>query len=62
MIAKVTRDRLMIEFNQTYPSYTFDRHKGYGTKAHQAALAKHGPCPLHRMSYKPLQVFNDSLF
>lgn len=62
VIAKVTRDRLMVEFNQTYPFYTFDRHKGYGTKAHQAALAKYGPCPLHRMSYKPLKVFGDLSF
>lgn len=59
IIAKVTRDRLMVESNQTYPTYAFDRHKGYGTKVHQAALAQYGPCPLHRMSYKPLKVFDD---
>ena len=56
VIAKVTRDRLMVEFSQKYPGYDFDRHKGYGTPAHRAALARQGPCPLHRMSYKPLKV------
>jgi len=59
IIAKVTRDRLMVEFNQTYPTYAFDRHKGYGTKIHQAALAQYGPCPLHRMSFKPLRALSD---
>jgi ribonuclease HII len=56
VIAKVTRDRMMVDFNRTYPAYAFDRHKGYGTKAHRSALAEYGPCPLHRMSYKPLKV------
>jgi ribonuclease HII len=56
VIAKVTRDRLMVEFSQKYPGYDFDRHKGYGTPVHRAALAKQGPCPLHRMSYKPLKA------
>jgi len=60
VVAKVTRDRLMVNFNQTYPAYAFDRHKGYGTAAHRAALAKFGPCPLHRMSYAPLKIFVDS--
>ena len=54
VIAKVTRDRLMIEFDQTYPGYGFARHKGYGTAVHRAALAELGPCPIHRLSYKPL--------
>jgi ribonuclease HII len=58
VIAKVTRDRLMVEFNQKYPGYHFDRHKGYGTQAHRAALTKHGPCSVHRLSYKPLQALN----
>src|SRR3989344_2589559 len=49
--AKVTRDRLMIEFAEDYPVYGFEKHKGYGTKAHYAALALHGPCVLHRSSY-----------
>lgn len=55
VVAKVTRDRLMVEFSQTYPLYAFDRHKGYGTKVHRAALRQHGPCPIHRMSFRPLQ-------
>lgn len=60
VIAKVTRDRLMVQFNQEYPGYAFDRHKGYGTQAHRAALAKQGPCPLHRMSYRPLKIFGSA--
>lgn len=55
VIAKVTRDRLMVKFAQQHPVYGFDRHKGYGTKAHQSALADYGPCPIHRLSFKPLQ-------
>ncbi len=54
VVAKVTRDRLMVQFSQEYPGYTFDRHKGYGTPAHRAALAEHGPCSLHRMSFRPI--------
>jgi ribonuclease HII len=57
VMAKVTRDRIMVELNQKYPAYAFDRHKGYGTQTHRAALARYGPCPLHRMSYEPLKVF-----
>jgi ribonuclease HII len=55
VVAKVTRDRLMAEFDREYPGYAFDRHKGYGTSAHRIALAKHGPCLLHRMSYRPVK-------
>ena len=60
IIAKVTRDRLMVAFNQSYPGYDFDRHKGYGTRHHRAALNKSGPCPIHRMSYEPLKVLNQN--
>jgi ribonuclease HII len=56
VVAKVTRDRLMVQYNQEYPGYAFDRHKGYGTAAHQVVLAELGPCPLHRMSYKPVKA------
>ena len=56
VVAKVTRDRMMVNHHQTYPAYAFDRHKGYGTQIHRAALAKYGPCPLHRMSYEPLKI------
>ena len=51
ILAKVTRDDLMVQLAQTYPQYGFEIHKGYGTKAHYAALAEHGPSPIHRMSF-----------
>lgn len=51
IVAKVTRDRLMVEADQTYPLYGFGRHKGYGTLEHRRALLAHGPCPLHRMTF-----------
>ena len=49
--AKVSRDRLMMRLAKRYPEYGFEKHKGYGTKAHYAALATHGPCDIHRRSY-----------
>lgn len=52
IIAKVTRDRLMIEFDETYPGYGFRIHKGYGTLLHRQAIAQLGPCPIHRHSFK----------
>lgn len=55
VLAKVTRDRLMLEFDQRYPGYGFAEHKGYGTPQHLAALARLGPCPLHRRSFAPLK-------
>lgn len=54
ILAKVTRDRFMIQADNDYPGYGFARHKGYGVPEHLAALAKLGPCPLHRMSFKPV--------
>lgn len=51
IIAKVTRDRLMVEYDRMYPGYHFSSHKGYGTAAHIAALKKLGPCPIHRRSF-----------
>lgn len=51
VLAKVTRDDLMLEMAEHYPAYGFDIHKGYGTKAHYAALAENGPCPIHRMTF-----------
>jgi ribonuclease HII len=59
VIAKVTRDQLMVDFNDRYPGYAFDRHKGYGTALHRAALAKLGPCPIHRLSYQPLKMLRN---
>ena len=55
IIAKVTRDRLMIEMHARFPEYDFARHKGYGTPQHLAALQQHGPCPIHRRSFRPVQ-------
>ena len=51
VLAKVTRDDLMLKMAEQYPEYGFGIHKGYGTKAHYTALAEHGPCPIHRMSF-----------
>lgn len=55
VIAKVTRDRLMQEHDRKHPEYGFARHKGYGTAAHLEALKTHGPCPLHRKTFAPVQ-------
>jgi ribonuclease HII len=55
VLAKVTRDRRMREFDQLYPSYGFAEHKGYGTSQHLAAIQRHGPCPIHRRSFAPLR-------
>ena len=52
IVAKVTRDRIMQALHQQYPHYGFHQHKGYGTKAHKAALKHYGPCPEHRMCFK----------
>ena len=51
ILAKVTRDRLMVEIDKEYPEYQFAKHKGYGTKAHIEALKKYGKCPRHRNSF-----------
>lgn len=51
VLAKVTRDDWMIRMAQNYPQYAFDIHKGYGTKAHYAALTEFGPCPIHRKTF-----------
>ncbi len=51
IVAKVTRDRIMVDLHERYPEYGFDVHKGYVTRAHGKALAAHGPCPEHRFSY-----------
>jgi ribonuclease HII len=56
IIAKVTRDRLMMELARDYPGYGFERHKGYGTPEHQAAITKLGISALHRRSFKPVQL------
>ena len=56
IIAKVTRDRMMIALAKEFPGYGFERHKGYGTPEHQMAIEKLGVCPIHRRSFKPVQL------
>lgn len=51
ILAKVTRDDIMLKLAEQYPQYGFDIHKGYGTKAHYAAISEYGPCPIHRMTF-----------
>ncbi len=55
VVAKVTRDRIMIGYDQQYPDYGFARHKGYGTREHAQALLEFGPCPIHRRSFAPVR-------
>jgi ribonuclease HII len=62
VLAKVTRDRLMLEFHRQWPVYGFTQHKGYGTARHLAAIAVHGPCPIHRRSFAPLKPRERKLF
>jgi ribonuclease HII len=57
IVAKVTRDRLMMDYHQKYPDYGFARHKGYGTAEHLRALEKYGPCVIHRRSFSPISSF-----
>ena len=55
VLAKVTRDRLMLDFDRQFPDYGFAEHKGYGTARHLAAIEKFGACPIHRKSFAPLK-------
>jgi len=55
IIAKVTRDRIMLRYDKVYPQYGFAHHKGYGTKSHMVALREHGPSPIHRFSFNPVK-------
>jgi ribonuclease HII len=55
VLAKVTRDRMMLEYEREFPSYGFAEHKGYGTPQHLAAIAQLGPCPIHRHSFAPIK-------
>lgn len=57
ILAKVTRDRVMIAYDAMYPQFNFAQHKGYPTAAHQSACFKHGVCPIHRMTFKPLKIW-----
>lgn len=56
IIAKVTRDRIMLQLDKEYPQYNFAKHKGYPTLEHRTLLATHGPCPVHRVSYTPVRL------
>ena len=56
IIAKVARDRIMLEMHNKYPEYGFDKHKGYGTKFHIEQIKKIGPCPIHRKSFGPVKA------
>lgn len=55
IIAKVTRDRLMVRFHKKYPRYGFNQHKGYGTELHFKMLKKYGPCKIHRKTFRPVK-------
>lgn len=55
IVAKVTRDRMMSRADEFYATYGFGQHAGYGTAQHRKAIEEHGPCPLHRMSFRPLR-------
>lgn len=59
IVAKVARDRMMNKFHEQYPLYGFDQHRGYGTKLHLEAIKRHGPCPIHRKSFKPISTLNN---
>ncbi|HWP49110.1 MAG TPA: ribonuclease HII [Candidatus Limnocylindrales bacterium] len=57
IVAKVTRDRMMIAYSEQYPQYQFSKHKGYGTPEHLEAIARYGPCPLHRKSFRGVKEY-----
>lgn len=61
VLAKVTRDRLMCEFDRQYPGYGFAEHKGYGTPQHLAAIAAKGPCAIHRRSFSPFRPVEEEM-
>jgi ribonuclease HII len=54
IVAKVTRDRIMLNYHRQYPQYGFDQHKGYPTRSHKRSLKTHGPSPIHRLSFRPV--------
>jgi ribonuclease HII len=54
IVAKVTRDRIMLDLDRAYPEYGFGSHKGYATRAHIEAIDRCGPCPCHRKSFSPV--------
>jgi ribonuclease HII len=60
IVAKVTRDRIMLEYHEKYPQYHFDKHKGYGTEEHQRAIEKYGVCDLHRKTFRGVKEYLSS--
>lgn len=62
VLAKVTRDRMLLEFDRQFPGYGFAEHKGYGTPQHLAAIARFGACPIHRRSFAPIRTKERELF
>ncbi|AET88911.1 MULTISPECIES: ribonuclease HII [Caballeronia] len=62
ILAKVTRDRMLLDLHQTYPMYGFDAHSGYGTPQHLRALREHGPCEHHRRSFAPVREAHALVF
>lgn len=62
VLAKVTRDRLMLAYHAQFPAYGFADHKGYGTAKHLAAIARHGACPIHRQTFAPLKAKEPKTF
>lgn len=62
ILAKVTRDRMMIELDAEWPKYDFKQHKGYGTPGHLAAIEEYGPCAIHRMTFEPLREISQLTF
>jgi ribonuclease HII len=56
IIAKVTRDRMMLEYDSLYPAFGFAQHKGYGSTAHLSALQQYGPCPIHRITFRGVKA------
>lgn len=56
IVAKVARDEIMIQMDETYPQYGFAKHKGYAAKVHRDAIIEHGPCPIHRFCYAPVKA------
>lgn len=61
IIAKVTRDRMMVEYAKQFPKYRFDKHKGYGTSLHRHAIKKHGITEIHRKSFRPVKLAMNSI-
>lgn len=60
IIAKVTRDQLMVELDERYPGYGLAQHKGYGTEQHLSCLQRLGSCPIHRQSFRPVRLWNQN--